>query len=102
MPRGNIAAFRPHWPAGLEENVTYQVPCDDEPGNSLSVMVMKGGGDMSVVLTENPDPEESTRFQQAAVRIRTFAGGGRHLRTHQALLWLALAIKMDNEELGHG
>jgi hypothetical protein len=34
------------------------------------------------------------------VRCRTGIGGGRHSRTRQALLWLAMAIKLDNEELG--
>lgn len=91
--------YAPHWPHGLQEKVVQQVPCDDVRGAHLDLVNM--GGDMFVTVYEPADeehPEEGG--STAGIRIRNWAGGGRHLRTHQALLWLAEAIRRDNEDGG--
>lgn len=36
--------------------------------------------------------------ERGSLRYRNYAGGGQSLRVHKALMILALAIKMDNEE----
>jgi hypothetical protein len=114
MPRENIAAFRPHWPAGLEQGESYRLHCDDNRHAYLSVLVGPDG-DVWLAMAEprvdgvtgKPRVEDVPGVGRIplldslpTVRNRTFHGGGRHLRTHQALLWLALAIKLDNADLG--
>lgn len=96
-PGSGSAVFRPHWPKGLETRTFYEVPCDDKGrsgGCWLRVMVADDGDvhvsmqDWEDIPNGNPDPFPS-------VRVRTYAGGGRHQRTRQALLWLAEAIRLD-------
>lgn len=102
--RGEIAAFEPEWPDGLEQLRFYEFPCDDkgrDGGSWLRVMVA-GDGDVHVSMQDWEDikREGSAPSPNPSVRCRTLAGGGRYRRTRQALLWLAQAIRLDNAELG--
>lgn len=94
------AIFQPHWPEGLASREFYKVPCDDKGargGSWLQVMVA-GDGDVHVSMQDWEDVPEGQPSPFPSIRVRTFAGGGRNSRTHQALLWLAEAIRLDNEE----
>lgn len=94
--------LRPCWPDGLMADYPVQVLCDDKGRNGgswLGVMV-DSQGDVYVSMQdweEVPSGEPST---MPCVRIRTTNGGGQNVRTRQALLYLAAAIKADNEEQG--
>jgi len=109
VPRDNVAAFRPHWPAGLEPGETYVLPCDDNRHACLRVTVGPDGDVWLGMEAQRVDTQTGRPLERddpvlgldplPSLRNRTLAGGGRHLRTHQALLWLALAIKLDNAEL---
>ena len=95
-------AFEPHWPSGLESRTFYEIPCDDdghELSASLSVMVADDG-DVHVSMSkfyDNPRTDRNAKMCPIpSVRIRTLAGGGKNIRTRQALLWLAEAIRLDN------
>ena len=94
--------FDPKWPEGLIGETTYGVLCDDKgrDGGSWLRVYVATDGDVHVALQDwedikTPD-SQPTPFPH--IRVRTFAGGGRSHRTHQALLWLADAIRRDNEE----
>lgn len=98
-------AFSPHWPDGLKTRKPYKFSCDDcctsEDIKELSVLV-SDDGDVWLSMMEVNDIHTSQPFRNThpTVRCRTGIGGGRHRRTRQALLWLARAIQLDNEELG--
>ena len=62
----------------------------DEQGDVYVAMSAFHGQERT---TENLNPFPS-------IRIRTYAGGGQHARTRQALLWLAKAIELDNADAG--
>ncbi len=93
------AAFRPTWPNGLNENTAYTVLCDDKGHNGdvwLRVFIARDGDcHVSCYERESVDDCASTL---PSVRVRTGIGGGCNRRTRQALLWLADAIRRDNEE----
>jgi len=104
--------FAPHWPEGLDQKA-HRVLCDDKGRLGLcwlSVMVGPDGDAYAMAYEGCDDNGEPLRgsFEKGeypanptpGIRVRTFPGGGRNMRTHQALLWLALAIKLDNEENG--
>ena len=95
--------FRPAWPQGLEVGKYYEIPCDDD-GQSLDAK-------LKVLIAQDGDVHISTvKLQQfrskgallldglPSVRIRSRPGGGRNLRTRQALLWLAEAIRLDTKD----
>lgn len=95
--------FKPHWPEGIKASTIYEFPCDDkgrDGGTWLRVLVAEDG-DVHVSMQDWEDIREpGTRpSPHPSVRCRTGVGGGRHARTRQALLWLAKAIQLDNEEL---
>jgi hypothetical protein len=95
--------MEPQWPEGLEQLTHYEFRCDDkgsDGGSWLRVMVA-GDGDVHVSMQDWEDIkiEGSRPNPLPSIRCRTGPGGGRHARTRQALLWLARAIQMDNEEL---
>jgi hypothetical protein len=97
----------PHWPEGIHANEFVQVNCDDkgrDGGSWLRVMVANDG-DVHVGMqdweTIKSDPH-SMPSPHPSIRIRTLAGGGRNLRTRQALLWLMVAIKLDKEDFEAG
>lgn len=98
--------FSPHWPEGVEMNTAYEVPCDDtgRDGGSWLRVLVANDGDVHVAMQEWEDIKEdgSRPDPFPSIRIRTMPGGGRHHRTRQALLWLADAIRRDNEDGGAG
>lgn len=80
--------------------VAYEVPCDDKGrmgGSWLRVMVASDG-DVHVAMQDWEEVPEGSPSPFPSVRIRSLAGGGRHFRTRQALLWLADAIRRDIED----
>lgn len=94
--------FSPVWPDGLGTSIHYEVLCDDKGrnrGSWLRVMIA-GDGDVHVSMQDWEDLPEGSPTPFPSIRIRTMAGGGRNTRTRQALLWLADAIRRDNEENG--
>jgi hypothetical protein len=94
--------YGPHWPSGLHRNEPYQLACDDVPGAGLRVLI-SNDGDVWVQCHEGgseQDDENERPYRDAGIRVRTWSGGGRHLRTHQALLWLARAIQLDAADRG--
>lgn len=96
--------LRPHWPEGLEALRFYEFRCDDKgrDGGSWLRVLVAGDGDVHVSMQDWEDIKETGSHPDPfpSVRCRTGIGGGRHTRTRQALLWLARAIQLDNEELG--
>ncbi len=96
--------FNPEWPDGLEQLKFYRVPCDDKgrDGGSWLQLLVAGDGDVHVSMQDWEDIKEKGTHPNPlpSIRIRTLSGGGHSLRTRQALLWLADAIRRDNEELG--
>jgi hypothetical protein len=96
--------LRPHWPEGLKPLKFYEFQCDDKgrDGGSWLRVFVANDGDVHVAMQEWEDIKEKGSHPDPfpSVRCRTLGGGGRHLRTRQALLWLARAIQLDNEELG--
>ena len=104
--------LRPHWPDGLEQGRFYQFNCDDDGlnGDAFFRVLVANDGDVhlcaSKMIAEGFTDKVSGETLMPlyanfpSVRCRTGIGGGRHSRTRQALLWLAMAIKLDNEELG--
>lgn len=100
-----LSVFSPHWPDGLMTRKVYKFSCDDccpsEDIKELTVVV-SDDGDVWLSMMEVNDIHTSSPYNNSrpTVRCRTGIGGGRHRRTRQALLWLARAIQLDNEELG--
>lgn len=97
--------MRPRWPEGLEARKVYRFQCDDccpqEDTKDFTVVVSEDG-DVWLGMLEINEKHTSQPYRNPSptVRCRTGIGGGRHRRTRQALLWLARAIQLDNEELG--
>lgn len=82
------AAFKPHWPEGLEPNKHYKVACDDKGrkgGSWLRVFVAEDG-DVHVSMQEWEEIPEGKPDPFPSVRIRTFNGGGRNLRTKTSVV----------------
>lgn len=78
------------WPESLSPDVSYQRIHDDHDGTftgTLSVFIDRMG---DVYLTVDRAFE--------ALRFRTMGGGGHSLRVRNALVVLAEAIRLDNEE----
>lgn len=98
------AALKPHWPEGLEQGKLYRIFCDDKgrDGGSWLQVYVQNDSDVCVVMQDWEDIKESGTSPNPipSIRVRTHAGGGRNIRTRQALLWLADAIRRDNEENG--
>lgn len=92
--------FKPEWPEGLEQNETYRVLCDDKGrnGGSWLSLVVAVDGDVHVSMQDWEEMPEEAPSPFPSIRVRTHIGGGRNGRTRQALLWLAEAIRQDNEE----
>jgi hypothetical protein len=100
-PEG-VDPFAPKWPTGLQQDHVYQLPCDDKGrsnANWLQVYVAQDS-DVHVMMQDWEDILEkgSSPNPLPTLRVRTYFGGGRNHRTHQALLWLAQAIRLDMEE----
>jgi hypothetical protein len=92
--------FDPHWPKGLEQGEAYKVLCDDKgrTGATWLQVYVANDGDVHLMMQEWEDFPDYEPSPIPTLRCRTFMGGGRNHRTHQALLWLAQAIRLDNEE----
>lgn len=103
LPPDNLV-LSPQWPEGLQMNHAYTFYCDDKGSNEatyFSVYVATDGDcHLSAQEWENVQNEGSKPYPLPSIRCRTRIGGGRHGRVRQALLWLARAIQLDNEELG--
>ena len=90
------------WPKCIEQGVEYKVLCDDkgrDGGSWLSVYVAIDG-DVHVSMQDWEDIKEDENSRPTpfpSIRVRTLFGGGKNLRTRQALLNLAEAIKLDSE-----
>lgn len=95
--------FQSHWPEGLKNGEFYTFLCDDNGRNGgtwLKVMVAPADSDVHVSMMQWEDMKNGKPDPFPSVRCRTVFGGGRHHRTKQALLWLAQAIRLDNEDIG--
>jgi hypothetical protein len=90
------------WPPGIESGVHYEVPCDDkgrDGGCWLRVYIAEDGdAHVSMMDWEDIKEEGTEPSPFPSIRVRTYAGGGRHYRTRQALLNLAEAIMLDKKE----
>ncbi|WP_408953009.1 hypothetical protein [Lysobacter sp. Hz 25] len=105
IPSGHVAAadldpFRPQWPTGLKQGEHYMLLCDDKGRNGGTwVKVYVGGdGDVHLTMQDWEERPEGEPFPIPSLRCRTLNGGGRNSRSHQALLWLAQAIRLDAAE----
>jgi hypothetical protein len=78
----------PFWPDGLPTDEDYFRQHDDHDGD-----ITQG---IRVLLTEFGDVGISTGREMR--RFRPFGGGGQSMRVRNAILLLALAIKLDNED----
>jgi len=78
----------PFWPDGIDTRTRYfrtHDDCDGEMHKGISVLFSEDG-------------DSWVRTCPDGCRFRTYGGGGMSLRVRNAMLLLALAIKMDNEE----
>lgn len=84
----------PFWPATLQLGQFYQRFEDDSPLGSISV-VFGSDGDGWISVVSEPDPKEARH----SMRFRMpMSGGGQSPRVRNALLILAEAIRLDNED----
>lgn len=100
MSKPENLVFKAHWPEGLEQKTIYRVACDDtgrNGGSWLQIFVAEDG-DVHVSMQEWEDIPEGSPSPFPGIRVRTLYGGGRNLRTRQALLWLAEAMRLDAKE----
>jgi hypothetical protein len=82
----------PFWLHSLETRMTYRRLHDDHDGAySGHIEVMFGPDGDAWVSVSSSKRNENLRF-------RMFSGGGKSLRVRNALLILAEAIRLDNEE----
>lgn len=80
-----------YWPKSLESRTAYTRRHDDTDGARDTTQ------DLTVFMTVDSDTWIAVG-ETPALRFRTDFGGGLSLRTHNALLVLAEAIRRDNEE----
>lgn len=94
------SVFRSHWPAGLKQDEVYELPCDDKgrAGGVWLRVFVAADGDVHLVMQDWEDMPQGEPNPIPSLRVRTLLGGGRNTRTHQALLWLAQAIRLDAAE----
>lgn len=81
------------WPEMLETNKCYSRLHDDHDGTNTGHInvTIDTMGDVYLSI-DPPNP-----FGYGSLRFRTWGGGGVSLRTRNALLILAEAIRLDNE-----
>ena len=80
----------PFWISDLSTDVSYERIQDDHDGTKE--------GRLIVQIDKNGDIWFKTDEHRNSMRFRTFGGGGQSLHVRNALMILALAIKLDNEE----
>ena len=92
--------FEPHWPDGINAGKAYRIACDDNGrnGGSWAQVLVDAQGDVYLSVQDWEEMPAGASSLNPCIRNRTLAGGGRNTRTRQALLWLAEAIRLDNEE----
>lgn len=80
------------WIEGIESGVLYQTEDDDSPPSEIALL--------QVIFSQDGDAwvTKLTESQMKSIRKRTGIGGGRDMRTRTALMILAYAMKLDNEE----
>lgn len=79
----------PWWEQSLETMVSYSRLHDDHDGSQMG----------RIMVTMGPDADAWVSLDtMKGLRFRTPAGGGRSLRTRNALMILALAMKLDEEQ----
>lgn len=83
----------PFWLRDLSPSDCYTRYEDDSPTGFIRVM-FSDDSDAWIEVISDPDPDDNN----LAMRFRTYFGGGQSLRVRNALLLLALAIKLDNEK----
>ncbi len=80
------------WPEGLKQGEFYTMESDDDPDEKMRLYIDSQGD--AYITCFNLE-------KSVSVRMCTMQGAGsRHLRTRIAMLYLANAIRLDNEELG--
>lgn len=91
------AVFRPYWPQSLKSEEGFRIFCDDKGRNKgtwLDVF-LANDGDVHVSMQDWEDVPNGEPSPFPSLRVRSLSGGGRNLRTRQALLWLAEAMRLD-------
>lgn len=78
---------QPFWPEGLEHVRYYR---NEDMGRGGIAVRADQDGDVHIVVVQDG--------RQAHAEFCTLTGGGRSRRVRAALLYLALAIKLDEEE----
>ena len=86
----------PVWPENLVDREFYTRLHDDHDGTREGTLHVMFGCDGDAYISIHDAPPFG------ALRFRTFSGGGKSLRTRAALLLLAEAIRLDNEEYPQG
>ena len=81
----------PFWIPGLSSNDVYQRLHDDHDGTLEGKIIIQIDQTGDVFFQTDTEKWQPMRF-------RTIIGGGRSLRTRNALILLAFAMKLDNEE----
>jgi len=85
-----IVLEEPYWIQGLSTDEYYERAHDDAEGTSTGIIsVIISHGDIFVTTDDR---------KRNLLRFRIDSGGGESLRVRNALMILALAIKLDNEE----
>ena len=91
-PMGAVRAIleKPFWIPSLKTDQIYSRLHDDHDGTKL--------GHVGVSFSCDGDAWVHSDFSHHTLRFRTYGGGGMSLRTRCALMLLAEAIRLDNEE----
>lgn len=82
----------PLWISELEVNTTYIRTHDDTDGTDKGKIFVRFSQDWDAWFDSEPS------HHHGSLRFRTVPGGGQSPRVRNALMILALAIKLDNEE----
>ena len=84
----------PFWPSTISVNECYRRYEDDSPLGQLAV-TFSSDGDGHIIVLHEQDPNE----RKFSMRFRMpMTGGGQSPRVRNALLILAEAIRLDNED----
>ena len=83
----------PFWPPDLNAETYYQRTHDDTDGTGIGKIGISFSQDGDTWIHMEPS------HNGGSLRFRTHFGGGQSKRVRQALMILALAIKLDNEEV---